>query len=359
MPRTTLSKTGEVARRWSCLALLCFVRMCVLIFFVWSAGAIYYLHYLPLPVRTALSVFYVVAGLWLIINAIRNRKRARRWTLDRSVALIAVSIPVVYLLTLFIRPSNDRDWAVDQNRLPTITIDSGEVTIDNFRNNTYRSESDFDVNYETRKIQLEEIREVWFIVQRFSATEGIAHTFLSFGNPGSVSASPEYFSVSVETRREAGESYSPWRGAFRNFEINYVVGDERDLIGVRTIHRPDDQVLLYKTHASPQQAREIFADIAGRINKLQETPEFYNTFLNNCANGIVVHTRDITPEPVNWLDPRIVLPGYSDALVFEKGLIGASGSETLQQLRDRSRIDVLAREAGITGSFSSDIRSTR
>ena len=57
---------------------------------------------------------------------------------------------------------------------------------------------------------------------------GPAHAFVSFGfDDGG------YVAISVEARREAGETYSPARGLMKQFEIMYVVGDERDLIGLR------------------------------------------------------------------------------------------------------------------------------
>ena len=50
--------------------------------------------------------------------------------------------------------------------------------------------------------------------------------------------------VSIETRKERGEEYSAFKGSFKQFELAYVIADERDLIGLRTNHRGED-VYLY------------------------------------------------------------------------------------------------------------------
>ena len=67
---------------------------------------------------------------------------------------------------------------------------------------------------------------------------------LSFGFAG------DHVAVSIETRKKKGEAYSSIAGFFKQYELIYVVGDERDLIRVRTNYRrPEEQVYLYRTRA--------------------------------------------------------------------------------------------------------------
>ena len=54
-----------------------------------------------------------------------------------------------------------------------------------------------------------------------------------------------YLGVSIEVRLEEGESYSAGGGAARQFEIMYVVADERDVIQLRTEIRSSD-VYIYR-----------------------------------------------------------------------------------------------------------------
>jgi len=297
--------------------------------------------------------FVVGFIVWILRSKHRHKTRA----------ILAASIVVVYLLTLLIRPSTDRDWADDQARVAEVEISNGVVTISNFRNFHYRSETDFDPIFETKTFRLEDLDSVSLIVQKFTPSEGLAHVMLSFGiergflgSETSVSGQ-SYFSLSIEVRREKGESYGPIKGVYRNYEVTHVIGDERDLIGVRTVHRPEDRVWLYLLNATPQQVQQLFLGSAERIKHLESNPEFYHTFLNNCANGITRQTYELTPEPINWLDPRIVMPGFSDSFAFKNGLIGDTRHQTFEQIKRDARIDVMARKLGITEDFSLRIRS--
>ena len=324
------------------------IWLCVLLAFLWGAGAIYFLPWLPSWMRLLCCAIYVI-GLSNWIWRSKDRKKGR--------AILAGSTLVVYLLTLLTAPSNDRNWARDQVRVATVENNDGSVTILNFRNFHYRGESDFDVNFEKRTFQLTDLDSLELIVQKFTASEGLAHVMLSFGVGGDLPL-PErqHFCLSVEVRREQGELYSPLKGVYRNYELTHVIGDERDLIGVRTVHRRGDRVWLYKLNATPPQIQQLFLRFAARIDSLETDPEFYHTFLNNCANGITRQTYELTPEPINWLDPRIVLPGYSGQFAFENGLIDSRGGQTFEQIKSAARIDVRAREIGITEDFSAALR---
>jgi Domain of unknown function (DUF4105) len=197
------------------------------------------------------------------------------------------------------------------------------------------------------------LTKVWFFVQRFSSIDGLAHTFLSF--EVQTEDGPKYFSVSVEIRREADEVFSPIRGLYRQYEMIYVIGDERDVIGVRTNVRESDWVHMYRVNATPDQVQDLFDEVASRLNGLRAKPEFYHTFLNNCTNAIVMHTYKLTPEPINWLDIRIVMPGFSDRYAAAHGLIGEPG-QSFDDLQSKSRIDTIARHVGLTDEFSTRIR---
>ncbi len=318
----------------------------VSVFFLWAVGAVYYLTFLPRPVAVVLSLAYFTA-VALLFFRITNRTK---W-----LSAVAASIVAVYGITLFQRPSTERHWNDAQVRTTSVEVADGQVKIDGFRHCHYQSEREFCVHYQTLEFDVEEIESVWFLVQQFSAFEGLAHTFISFGLR--TDEGPKYFSVSVEVRREQGEDYSPIRGLYRQYELLYVIGDERDLIGLRTVIRDQDRVHMYRVNATPTDSQRLFLDIKKRINKLEHQPEFYHTFLNNCTNGIVFHTYDLTAEPIDWLDPRIVLPGFSDRFAYSHGLIGREG-QTFAELREEARIDIRAKEIGLSDDFSVRLRSS-
>ncbi len=315
----------------------------ILFFFFWTVGEIYYFAFLPELVAAFLAVVYLIGGFYLLF------KTKRDW-----LPIAAASIVILFLFSLIQWPSSDRDWDPDQARMATVSIEGNDVSILQFRSNEYRTESDYDVNFGDFNFPLDQLTDVWFLVQRFTAIEGLAHTFLTFQIQ--TSTGPKFFSVSVEIRREAGETYSPIRGMYRQYELIYIFGSEEDLVGVRTVMRPNDRVYMYRANATPKQVQTLFREIAGRANQLGESPEFYNTFLNNCTNNIVRHTYQLTPDPISWLDPRIVLPGYSDRFAHAKKLIGRDG-QTFDNLVLESRIDQKARRHGLEASgFSAAIR---
>lgn len=77
--------------------------------------------------------------------------------------------------------------------------------------------------------------------------------------------------MSIETRSEQGEEYSALRGIFSQYELYYVVAEERDLIALRTNHR-GEAVDLYNVRASPDKGRGLLLDFVAAINAVAESP---------------------------------------------------------------------------------------
>ena len=177
----------------------------------------------------------------------------------------------------------------------------------------YRTDADFDVHYYDRTYDLRKIESVDFILVPFSDMPSVAHTVLSFGFAG-----PEYLAISIEVRRLRGEIYNPVKDFFNTNEIIYVVGDERDLIRLRTNYRRDD-VYLYRAKTTPDQTRALFVDMLQRANKLAREPEFYNTVTNNCANNLVAHVNNVVPNKIPY-NYQVLFPGMSDRLVYDMGI---------------------------------------
>lgn len=214
-----------------------------------------------------------------------------------------------------VRPSHARTWVPEHARLPYAEIDGSIVRIRDVRNFRYDSTAAPIPAYETRTYDLDSLESVWFVLTPFARDwRGPAHAFLSFGFAGS-----QYVAVSVEARREAGESYSMLGGMLKRYELAYIIGDERDLIGNRVLVQ-DDDVYVYPVRATPAQARALFEDILGRANELHTQPEFYGTLRNNCTTAILDHVNRIASRPIR-LGPRTLLPGYSDALALDLGLL--------------------------------------
>src|SRR4029077_20967802 len=105
-----------------------------------------------------------------------------------------------------------------------------------------------------------------------------AHIFLSFGFEGG-----DHLAISIETRKERGEGYSTLQGFLRQYELYYVVADERDLIRVRTNYRkdPPEDVYVYRLHGPAENGRRLFLQYIEEINALKDRPEWYNTLTTN------------------------------------------------------------------------------
>ncbi len=244
------------------------------------------------------------------------------------------------------RPSANRDWAADQKVMPAVTMRGNLVEIRGVRNFRYRSASEFEPVYETRTYDLAKLDSVWFIVERFGEKRGLAHTFLSFG------FGDEYVAISVEIRKRRGAVYSPLKGLFRQYELMYVIGDERDLIGLRTNHRRD-VTYLYPVRATPEAIRRVFTDMVRRAGALGRRAEVSNTLTNSCTTNIVRHVNSISKRRIPF-SMRLVLPAYADSLALEIGLIDSD--LPLAEARQTHRIDTIAQEAGIGAGFSHLIR---
>ena len=119
--------------------------------------------------------------------------------------------------------------------------------------------------------------------------------------------------ISIETRPEVGEGFDPLASLFKQFELIYVVGDERDIVRVRTDHREED-VFLYRVNTSPQVARRLFKVYLERINELADRPEFYHLLSNSCTINIIRYAN--AAGRVGGFDYRHFLNGFIDAYLL-------------------------------------------
>jgi Domain of unknown function (DUF4105) len=250
-----------------------------------------------------------------------------------------------------IAPSNFRDWAPEQAVLPYAEFRGDQITIHNIRNCRYFAKDTFLVDYYDKTIDLGSVRAVDFITVPFESLPALAHTMLSFEFVGT-DGRPDHLAVSVETRKEKNQTYNPLTGSARQFELMYVVADERDVIQQRTNAR-GEKVYLYHATATPDATRMLLVDVLGRVNKLRSEPEFYNTLTNNCATNIVQHVNRIKPDRISY-DVRVLLPGYSDRLAYDDGLIVRNG--TFEETKQRALVTPLAQRYAERDDFSDLIR---
>jgi hypothetical protein len=246
-----------------------------------------------------------------------------------------------------IRPSNDREWAPEVARLAHATVEGEMVTVHNIRNFDYRSETVFDPRYYDRTFDLRKLDSV-DLVSVYWMGPAIAHLFVTFG------FGDAHLAVSIEARRERTESYSTLGGFFRQYELVYVVGDERDLIRLRTNYRkdPPEDVYLLRLQAPIENARRFFLDYIAAINALRDAPEFYNTLLTNCTTQILLHAR-ANPDPpgYSW---KVLASGYAPEFIYDSGRLDTS--LPFSDLMRASHVNEAARAADTAPDFSRRIR---
>lgn len=231
------------------------------------------------------------------------------------VAVVVVAAAAFFAVRATGAPSHDRDWIEAQSKLPRTERDGDVVTISNVRNFRWRAEDDFDARWETRNYDLSRIRRVWFGLASFGGRwSGPAHAFLSFEF-----ADSQFVAISVEARREKGESYGALAGLLNRFEVIYVIGDERDVIGLRT-HIWRNPVRLYPIATTPDRARAVFLALLERADEVHERPEFYNTFVHNCLSALLDAANVARTEPIRF-GVDVMLPGYADRRLHRLGLI--------------------------------------
>ena len=263
-----------------------------------------------------------------------------------TVALFLLLLASIFVTHLFRSPRNDRNWTVDQQILPLVTFKGEFVTIKNVRNFQYTDEFTYTPEYYDKTYNLDEITSVDFIVVPL-AKHAVAHTFLTFGFK-----SGDYVSITVEVRKEKGEEYSALKGLFDQYELMYVIADERDVLRLRGIYR-NNEVYLYPGVVSKNKMRELFVSMLQKAQTLESTPEFYNTITNSCTTNIVSHINAISDTKIPF-DIRTVLPKNSDALAYELGFI--STDIPFPELRTQSEISDKIRLYGDNINFSQMIR---
>jgi len=243
--------------------------------------------------------------------------------------------------------SHHRDWLPSVAVLPWAETENNTVTVRNIRDFRYMDAGTYVPHYYDRTFDVDDLETIDFIVVPFKQAPDLAHTMLSFGF-----TDQQYLAVSVEARLEKDETYSPAKGIVNQYELMYVVADERDVIPLRTKHREDD-VYVYRVRTDPQLTRQMFRDVMLRVNDLYRHPEYYNTLTNNCTTNIREHVNRLRPGriPFDW---RVLLPGHSDRLAYDLGFLDSS--LTFEQTKQQANVTEIANAHLNAADFSAIIR---
>jgi hypothetical protein len=310
---------------------------------LWGTLAVLYSGPQNAVVRNALAATVALVSIAALLGI-----AIRRWRW-RALGVQAALLVVLLAWWRGIEPSNARDWQANVAKLPRATIEGDVVTLHNIRNFDYRSETDYTPAWYDKRFELSQLVGV-DLVAVYWMGPAIAHIFVSFAFAGG-----EQLAISIETRTEKGEGYSTVKGFFRQYELYYVVADERDVIRLRTNHRhdPPEDVYVYRVQGQIENGRRLFVDYLNKINALNSRPEFYNTLTTNCTTNIWMHSL-VNPQhlPLSW---KILASGYVPEYLYENGRLDSR--VPFPELSRRAHVNTRAQAADKAGDFSRRIRA--
>ena len=257
--------------------------------------------------------------------------------------IISTVILVIIGWWLSQQPRQYRDWKPEVALTAHAEVEGNIVPLFNVRNFEYRTETDFTPHYETRRLDLNNLKGMDIFVN-YWGSPFMAHPIISydFGPQG-------HLCFSIETRPRLGQEYSALGGLYRQFELFYVVADERDVIRLRTNFRKGEDTYLYRF--SGPKPRESFLEYISSINALHTAPRWYNAITNNCTTAI---RQQRTKSERTKLDWRMLVNGYGDELLYERGAI--DHSLPFAELKRISLINPKAQAANDSKDFSQKIR---
>jgi hypothetical protein len=302
----------------------------------WATLAIYYSNLPGFYLRALCSALFALMGLSLVF-----------WAKSFKQGLKIYGICFLLVLTGWWRipASNHRHWHDDAAVLPYAEITGNTIKIHNIRNFDYTSPQVYTPGYYDKTVYLDQLQTVDFFLI-YWGPKLIAHTIMSFGFEDGT-----YIAVSIETRKEKGEEYSAMKGFFKQYELTYIVADERDVVRLRSNDRQED-VYLYRLKTKPELARKVFLDYFKVINSLVEEPKWYNALTHNCTTTIRGHTKPYNPN--SKFDWRMLANGLIDQMAYERGAI--TNELPFEELKKRSLINETAQSLDKNPDFSQWIR---
>ena len=301
---------------------------------VWSFGALWF-DFPHAGMRKVIATLFLVAVVWVAVLV------RPPWRAKIAIALATFTV-MAWWLTL--QPRQFRDWKPEVTVTAHAEIAGDIVTFHNVRNFDYQTEKDFTPRYETRRLDLRNLRGVDMFINYWGSPY-MAHPILSFdfGPDGRIC-------FSIETRPEKGEAYSALGGLYRRFELIYVVADERDVVRVRTNYRTGEDAYLYRLNA--KDALPAFMEYVHMVNELHQSPRWYNAITNNCTSAIRNQRAATERAPWDW---RMLVNGYGDELLYERGAI--DNSLPFAELKRISLVNERAQAADDDADFSGKIRA--
>ncbi|MFK7910165.1 MAG: DUF4105 domain-containing protein [Akkermansiaceae bacterium] len=306
--------------------------------FLYLVGVIYY----HAPFQQA-GIVNMMLGLMWSAAIVTVYFKIKPWEIRLiwwSAGLFIVLVPY-----LMIQPSNDKNWEPEYGRTGYASVNGDVVTLYNVRNFRHYERDEFDERWESRTVHLSKLQGLDYFQSNFYG-DILAHPILSFdfGDDGRIC-------LSVETRREVGEEFTPFGGLYKMFELQYMFITEDDCIPLRTMVR-EETVRRYTIDGTPDKIREMFLASLEIQNELAEDPRFYNVIRANCTTSL--RAQRPRSERVPW-DSRLLFNGRLDEYLYEQGMLETYGL-SFEELREKAVINKAANTAVGNPDFSKKIR---
>ena len=261
------------------------------------------------------------------------------------------SVPILGIGQKFLdefRPSNRRKWSQNHAVLQTAEFNDNLVTIRNVRYSRYDSAESYTTQYYDATLNLDDVRTIDLIVVPFQGLARLAHVESSFGF-----ADGRQLGLSIEARYEENEKYDPLAASMRQFELVYVLADERDMIRLATDVNKNN-VYIYRLKFEPNEVRAMFVDALQRANKLAVKPEFYHPLTNSCVTNLIAHINKGAPKAVPR-EYRTLMPGLLDNYMYDLKLV-ATSAKTFKEAKEMAKVNWLVERYGDLEYFSAGIR---
>ncbi|KUF12545.1 lipoprotein N-acyltransferase Lnb domain-containing protein [Pseudoponticoccus marisrubri] len=253
------------------------------------------------------------------------------------LAALVVVVAGLWLNWQLATPSHDRNWRADHARLPQVSESDGIYRVENLRNWDYAPDGTPRAErWEDVAIDPDTLTQAYYLVEPFGDVDAIAHTMLSFAfEDGSAHV------VSIEARREVGETYSaPKAAVLPIFEYMFLWTTERDMFG-NSEFWAEDQLYLYPLDIPLEQQKAVLRAMLDETADLAAQPRWYNTLFSNCTNVLARTVNKLDPGAVPF-DIAWILPGYSDEFLYEQGFIAQADS--FETAEAQAHISPLIRE---------------
>ncbi len=309
----------------------------VLVSSAWANLAILYQLPGPPAIRIGACLVFDILALGAVTVLTLRRYR-------RTLLVYAAVYAALLVWWASIQPSNDRHWGAAVAHGVTGSLNGDQLTVENVRNFSWNSETDFVGRWEQRTYDLSRLQSLDLYLVYWMGP-AIAHAIMSFGFQDG-----RHLAFSIEVRRTQNDEYSAIAGLFKTNELIYIAADERDLLTLRKARQED--IRLYRLGTPPAAVRALLETYVAEANDLAAHPRFYNTLTTNCTTTIFDMARAVTSSiPFDW---RIVLTGYLPGYLYERDVVDTSVPlEELSRRADvNNRIDARLNEI----DFSSSIR---